>query len=45
MSGTGGEEEDEIGSGGPDRERPGAKNPTLRILGSITVRGARRGSM
>ena len=37
----------EIGSGGPEKERSGggAKNPTWRILGSLTVREARRGSI
>lgn len=50
-SGIGGEDEEEevIGSGGPESDRsggaPGAKNPTLRTLGSITVRAARRGSI
>ncbi len=52
-SGTGGEEEvlevgigAEIGSGVPDWERSsGAKNPTWRIFGSLTVRAARRGSI
>jgi hypothetical protein len=39
---------EEIGwSGGPHRERSGGsvKNPTLRTFGSITVLGARRGSI
>lgn len=40
---------DEVGSGGPDRERSGgaagAKNPTWRTLGSLTVRGTRRDSI
>lgn len=50
-SDTGGDEEedDAIGAGGPETARsggaPGAKNPTCRTLGSITVRGARRGSI
>lgn len=37
----------EIGSGGPEKERSGggAKNPTWRILGSLTVREARRESI
>lgn len=44
MSETGGEEE--VGSGGPERERSGgAKNPTCRTLGSLTVRGTRRASI
>lgn len=42
-------EEEVIGSGGPESDRsggaPGVKNPTLRTLGSITVRAARRGSI
>lgn len=44
MSDTGGDEE--TGSGGPDWERSGgvigAKKPTCRTLGSLTVRGTRR---
>ncbi|KAJ6369733.1 hypothetical protein OIU76_028056 [Salix suchowensis] len=39
---------EEIGwSGGPGRERSGGsvKNPTLRTFGSLTVLGARRGSI
>ena len=39
---------EEIGwSGGPHRERSGGsvKNPTLRTFGSLTVLGARRGSI
>lgn len=50
-SDAGGEEDEAAatGSGGPETERsggaPGAKNPTWRTLGSITVRGARRGSI
>lgn len=44
---TGGEDED--GSGGVEWDRvggaPGAKNPTWRTLGSMTVRGTRRESM
>lgn len=41
-----GETSSEIRCGGPDRERSGgAKNPTLRTLGSITARGALRASM
>jgi hypothetical protein len=42
-------EEEVIGSGGPESDwsggAPGVKNPTLRTLGSITVRAARRGSI
>lgn len=42
--------EDEVWSVGPDWDRsgtaaPGAKKPTWRTFGSLTVRGARRGSM
>lgn len=46
-AGFGVEVEVEIGSGGPEKERSGggAKNPTWRILGSLTVREARRGSI
>lgn len=50
-SDTGGDEEedDTIGAGGTETVRsggaPGAKNPTCRTLGSITVRGDRRGSI
>lgn len=46
-SDTGGDED--VGAGGPDSERSsgaaGAKNPTCRTLGSLTVRGTRRGSI
>lgn len=42
-------EDDAIGAGGPETERsggaPGVKKPTFRTLGSITVRGDRRGSI
>lgn len=44
---TGGDED--VGSGGPELGPSGgptgAKNPTCRTLGSLTVRGTRRGSI